>query len=218
MYTHLVSPHYRHTKLQPPFTRDVIDVFEDRVRYWIIEPAKLLLKSSHGWIPAVALSLNYIESIEIYISGEDSRNQSREFFKRGFWRIFQAEKQSIEVKAAIASALYGSLRCGFAHDGMARAGINFSTTWPQTFLVTWPKVNGDFDSSGSLESAIINPIAFVEGIEKHFNRYINDLKRGEPLELLQAFKNAVELKWGLGKPGRLVAMTEEEFFGVPHVK
>ena len=45
---YFVSPSFTHEKLEPPFLRDVIDVFEDRMRHWLIAPAKQLLDVQHG--------------------------------------------------------------------------------------------------------------------------------------------------------------------------
>lgn len=212
MHTHLVSPHFTHKKLQPPFLRDVIDVFEDRVRYWLIEPARSLLNLPAGLVPAAAMATTYFESIEIYCSGQDSKNRSREFFCNGFRRIFQAERQPEEIQNAIANALYSALRCGFAHDGMPRSGINFSTSHPQTFLVTWPLKDGSFDPKGKLQSALVNPRAMIRGIDEHLTDYVRALRRGADKQQVQNFLAAVELKWELSRPGRLVAMTEEEYF------
>ena len=43
--------------------------------------------AKHAKLPdvaAVALMVNYFEGIEIYVTGEDSKNKSFEFFTRGF--------------------------------------------------------------------------------------------------------------------------------------
>jgi hypothetical protein len=212
--THLVSPNFNHRKLKPPFHRDVVDVFEDRVRHWLLAPAKLMLEQPprFGLIPATSIVVGYIEPIEIYISGEDSDRKSREFFCRGFRRIFQAEGQPEEVQEAVANAIYRAIRCGFAHDGMPKQGVNFSLAYLKPFLVTWPMKDGRFLPAGKLESVIVNPKLFVDRIEKHFDGYIRDLRRGADEALVSNFNKAVAMKWALGVPGRLVAITEEQFF------
>jgi hypothetical protein len=211
--THFVSPHFDHRKLQPPFDRDVIDVFEDRVRHWLLAPAKLLLAqpTNLGLVPAASIAVGYFEPIEIYMTGEDSDRRSSEFFCRGFRRVFQVEGQTEDVQKAIAKALYSALRCGFAHDGMPKQGINFSPTFQRPFLITWPKEAGFFVTTGKLESAIINPKLMVDGIERHFDAYIRDLRRGADAALVSNFKKAIAMKWALGEPGRFVATTEEQF-------
>ena len=57
---HYLSPNFTHEKLEPPFYKDVVDVFEDRMLNWLLLPAKDLLKLRHGSVAAVALATNYI--------------------------------------------------------------------------------------------------------------------------------------------------------------
>ncbi len=91
---HFISPNFTHEKLETSRYEDLLDVFEDRMRNWIIIPAKHLLELHHGEIAAVAIATSYIEGIEIYISGKDSKNQSNKFFRSGFHRIFNPTSTS----------------------------------------------------------------------------------------------------------------------------
>ena len=81
---HHISPKYTHEKLDSPGYNDLVDVFEDRMREWLLEPSLHLLKLEHGDVPAVSLVLGYFEGIEIYYSGKDSKGASKDFFRRGF--------------------------------------------------------------------------------------------------------------------------------------
>jgi hypothetical protein len=207
---HLISPNYTHEKLEPPLFKDVVDVFEDRMRHWLLEPAKSLLKIKHGSVPAIALAINYIEGIEIYESGCDSKDKSREFFVRGYKRIFSPVSGETYMQDSIAKALYKLLRCGFAHDAMFRSGIYFNLEIEEAMIITWPKKNGEFDPNGKFESAIINPKRFIECIEIHFNNYMKSLRSKKSNDTQEKFKKAVELKWAIGKPSPFVGMTEGE--------
>ncbi|SMF94230.1 hypothetical protein SAMN02949497_1539 [Methylomagnum ishizawai] len=207
-----ISPNYTHKKLEPPFFRDQIDVFEDRIRHWLIEPAKTLLKHKHGKIPAVFLVINYIEGIEIYISGEDSKNKSKDFFKRGYKRIFASVSGEDYMQDAVAEGLYEMLRCGFAHDAMFRDGIYFSDIRKEAMFIDWPKINGKFDSCAKLKSVVINPARFIECIEIHFDFYLKELKSIHPNVAQENFKKAVKLKWPLAGTSRLIDVTEDEFY------
>jgi len=208
---HYVSPSFTHEKLELPFYKDVLDVFEDRMVNWLLLPAKQLLDLKHGSVAAVALATNYIEGIEIYVSGKDSKGRSKEFFRRGYRRIFATISGSVEFQEAIADALYDLLRCGFAHDAMFRSGIYFSTVRKDAFTVTWPKMDGQFDPNGHMESAIINPVRFVQCIEMHFKEYMKELRSKNVADAKQNFLKAVALKWRLGEPGHFVGMSEAEF-------
>ena len=205
-----ISPSFTHEKLESPTYEDLVDVFEDRVHKWFLLPASKLLELANCDVAAVALLLNYFESIEIYISGEDSKNRSAEFFARGFARVFSVQHPTLSAK--IAAAFYDQARCGFAHDGMFRNRVFFSTARPDPILATWPKKDGIIDESREVESFIINPPRFYESIQLHFDRYIARLREGTDTELGCAFVKAVALKWALGEPDRAVGMTEDEFF------
>ncbi len=208
---HFVSPNFTHEKLEPPLYKDVLDVFEDRMLNWLIGPSKHLLKLKHGGVPAVALATNYIEGIEIYASGKDSKNRSKEFFRRGYKRIFAMVSGPVEFQEAIADALYELLRCGFAHDAMFRSGIYFSTVRKDAFIVSWPKKDGRFDPKGRMESAVINPFRFVECIELHFKDFMKSLRAKDAKDERERFLAAIALKWSLGDPGHFIGMTEAEF-------
>lgn len=206
-----VSPHFTYEKLEPPFYRDLVDVFEDRMLNWLLVPAKKLLEIPHGAVPAVALATNYIEGIEIYISGTDSKGRSKEFFRHGFKRIFTTGTGSDQLLSAVADALYESLRCGFAHDGMFRSRIYFSSIRKEALTVTWPRKGREFDPEGKLQSAVINPARFVESIELHFKQYMRELRAVKPSQTQENFRAAIALKWKPGEAEPLIAMTEEEF-------
>ncbi|MDW5445182.1 hypothetical protein [Polaromonas sp. SM01] len=212
MFKHLVSPRYTYKKLEPPFYRDVVDVFEDRMRGWVLGPALQLLSSDPNSVAAITLATNYFEGIEIYHSGEDSRDRSREFFRRGFQRVFSVRDQPPDVHDYIANCLYGMLRCGFAHDSMFRSGINVSTVRSEPIFITYKKKDGEVDMSARLESVVINPSVFVSGVERHFSSYISALRRARDITLKSNFEKAIALKWQLGRPGNVIGITEERFF------
>lgn len=212
---HFISPNFTHEKLEPPFFKDIVDVFEDRMLHWLILPAKELLNIRHGDVAAVALATSYMEAIEIYLSGLDSKKRSREFFIRGFKRVFSKNSAPDFMWEAFASALYELMRCGFAHEGIFRNGIYFSKVRPEAFLITWPKKDGDFDPEGKLQSVVINPHRFVDGIEDHFRSYIRDLRRMSNSPLQERFMAAVNLKWDFSGSERIVGLTEGEFYRDP---
>jgi hypothetical protein len=201
---HFISPSFTHEKLESPTYEDLVDVFEDRVRKWFLLPASKLLELPNCDIAAVALLSNYFEGIEIYISGQDSRNRSAEFFARGFGRVFLIQHPTLSGK--ITTAIYNQARCGFAHDGMFRNRVFFSRARTDPILVTWPKKDGVFDEAKTVESIVINPSRFYESIELHFNRYIKRLREGANTV------KAVDLKWALEAPDPAVGMTQDEFF------
>jgi hypothetical protein len=206
-----ISPNYTFSKLEPPLYKDIVDVFEDRMRNWLLGPAKSLLRVKHGYVAAVALATNYIEGMEIYCSGMDSKNRSRAFFIRGYKRIFGPVGGEVFMQDAVGAAIYEMLRCGFAHDAMFRSSIIFSSRYKEAMRIAWPKKNGQFDPEGQLGSAIINPRRYIECIELHFEEYIVQLRSKSDNVAQENFKKAVDIKWRIGKDGPIIGVSEEDF-------
>ena len=213
MTHHYISPTHTHEKLESPSYSDLIDVFESRMRNWLIEPAKQLLKLEHGDVPAVSLLLGYFEGIEIYLSGQDSKGASKEFFRRGFKRIYRPAPENEHLYDHVIDALYDQARCGVAHDGLFRNRVFFSDGRPEALNVTLPRKDGEFVPNGNVESIVINATRFVEGVAKHLDQYVAALRSGQDQTLKENFLATVALKWGLDEPHRVIGMTEDEFFG-----
>jgi len=207
-----ISPRFGHQKLESPIYEDLVDVFEDRMRHWFLKPAERLLETPDCQIAAVALLIAYFEGIAIYLSGEDSKNRSFEFFTEGFSKVFSIDHEDKSSSKIIARAIYDQARCGFAHDGMFRNRVFFSDVPSRPLLVSFRKKNGILDLS-QFESIVINPFRFLESIRIHFEGYVKSLREGSDTNLKRAFQNAVRLKWALGEDSHAIGMTEEDFYG-----
>lgn len=207
-----ISPSFGHQKLESPTFEDLVDVFEDRIRQWFLKPAELLLQTLDCQIAAVALLIAYFEGIAIYLSGEDSKNKSFEFFTDGFFKVFSIDHEDKSAHKIISRAIYDQARCGFAHDGMFRNRVFFSNVPSRPLLVSFRKKNGVLDLS-QFESIVINPFRFYESILIHFEGYVKSLREGSDSALKQAFQDAVKLKWALGGEARAIGMNEEKFYG-----
>ena len=83
-----LTPNYDHEKLADPTCTDLIDVFEDAWKGYVLDQVEVLLRNPNGDIAAMTLLCSYFESIEALHRGESSDRQSREFFVRGFLRVF----------------------------------------------------------------------------------------------------------------------------------
>ena len=106
-------PKYDHEKVANPSLADLIDVFEDAWKGYILVPAQVLLNTPNGDIAAIALLSPYFESIEALYRGESSNRKSQKFFIDGFLRVFEkssglADKR--EAKIAAANAIYENVR------------------------------------------------------------------------------------------------------------
>ena len=130
-----ISPNYEGKKLDPGRTDDLIDVFEDRVRYWLLEPAKNLLKTQHGDVAALCLVLTYFEGITIYLKGKDSKNNSKAFFREGFLEVMRVSGIDDHLLGRVADVIYTDARCGFFHDGCFRSKIFVSPDASHDLLI-----------------------------------------------------------------------------------
>ena len=111
----LISPNYTHEKLQNSSIPDLIDVFEDLWCGYIFEPVRSLIDSPHGSVAAMSVLCSYYEAIESLYTGQPSRNRSREFFVKGFSRVFS----SSEGMDAAANEVYIHVRCKLANKAFS---------------------------------------------------------------------------------------------------
>jgi len=217
---HRISPRYDHEKIENPTLEDLIDVFEDSWRGFVLTPAKALLKHPDGDVAAMTLISSYFEAIWIYMTGEDSDGRSKEFFVNGFGCCFRADSAgstgsagSAEIEIA-AKEIYKHIRCGLAHTGMLTLRVNFSRVGAKAFYLTYPKKSdGSLSTSVPVSSIVVNPLMMYEGVLQHFERYVEALRTGEQSDLSVPFQKAVSRLWGLEEGDNIIGMTEAEYKG-----
>jgi hypothetical protein len=206
----MISPNFPDEKLNDPSLEDLIDVFEDRIKWWVIEPACVLLAMPHGFVAAMCLLLTYFEGYAIYRRGEDSKGHSKVFFREGFRDVFRNVTVDPALLDRVSDVLYGDARCGFFHDGMLRERILFSEQFEAEFVVTVPKIDGNPDPTGPIVSILINPRSFCRTVATHFVDYVAELRDVKNTALRTNFKAAVDAKWA---PDTAVpiGMSEDDF-------
>jgi hypothetical protein len=202
----LISPNFLHNKLQDPTIDDLVDVLEDRLMYWLLEPAKKLASNRVEQVAALSLLLSYFEGIWIYIQGEDSRRRSREFFESGFVEVFRPSGINEAVLKRVAGVLYEDARCGFFHDGMFRERIFFGKLRGGAMHVTLPRINGAIDEDGVIQSIIIDVEEFCHYVEGHFRELIIRLRDSAHSELRSKFQAMCRQKWDYDGDPRVIAL------------
>jgi hypothetical protein len=193
-----ISPNYLSDKLSDPTLDDLIDVFEDRVKGWVLNPAYDLLRNPHFRIASLCIQLTYFEGIWGYVTGVDSKNRSKEFFRKGFIDVFRIEGTNQNLLGRAADVIYEDARCGFFHDGMFRSRL-FFTSRGFALEITLPKQNGIIDQAGEIKSIMIDSCLFYDAIDNHFDTLIKRLRNGSDQELIENFKNGWELRKGSPK-------------------
>ncbi len=123
----LLTPKYDHEKVSNPSLADLIDIFEDARKGYILVPAQVLLNTPHGDIAAMTLLYPYFESIEALHRGESSVNKSKVFFIDSFLRVFEKILGPADEQAAkyAAKAIYVNVRSGVAHTGIPKDPVHF---------------------------------------------------------------------------------------------
>jgi hypothetical protein len=205
-----ISPNFSDEKLKTGSLDDLIDVFEDRLKYWLLAPAKALLGVLFGELAALSLLFGYFEPFAIYRKGQDSRGQSKAFFRAGFVEVLQKAPVSESVLGRIADLLYEEARCGLFHEGMMREHIFFGNA-PGELMVTVPRVDGKIDENGRIQSVVIDPRKFFVVVERHVTEYLKSLRDPSNAELRENFKRTIVLRWRINEPDGIIGMTKEEF-------
>lgn len=182
-----ISPRFTLEKLKSTRIEDWIDIYEDRIRGWLLDHAAALTHRPHSNAAVFQLALTYFEGWAQYRYGEDSTGRSQEFFVRALMDVFPHYRQKghsiseAPEKDMVVRLFYRAARCGLVHDGQARQGIFFHNGLPSTMVVF------DMDGSGQPNAIVINVRRFLADIGGHFERYIATLRDPSNRELRDNF-------------------------------
>jgi len=202
-----ISPNYPQEKLDNPTIDDLIDVFKDRVFNWLFEPAKKLITEKHGYFGALCLLLTYFEGIWTYMTGTDSKRNSKKYFKEAFLDVFSSSGHDPHLLNRIATIMYEDGRCGFFHDGMLRSRIFLTDLNHIDMLITLPrKADGNIDVNGKIESILIDPKYFMVAIERHFIDYLLCLRNPAQKVKRKKFLKIAKEKWDYEGEGAVMGL------------
>jgi len=204
--TAFISPRFGHSKLHNPSIEDLVDVLEDRIRSWVLEPSRKLTSDPIEQYAALSLMLSYFEGIWIYIEGRDSKNQSREFFEAAFVDVFRSSNMNERLLRRVGEVLYKDARCGFFHDAMFRERIFLGKPRDGVMHITLPRVNGAIDENGTIESVLIDVEEFYRYIEGHFRNLVARLRDPSRTVLRSNFHKMCREKWKYEGEPRVVAL------------
>ena len=185
----MISPHFDSKYLENPTLDKRIDVFEDRIRHWIIDQAKTVLHQPHGIMASLLISSVYFELYAIYSRGEDSGRRSKDFFTVGFNSVFNIDDESDEMTKMMAEAFYHHVRCGLYHFGTVKPRIALDG---ETDLLSFT-VDQEVDDEYDFSSAVFNPAKWIDVIDRHFAKYIDRLRDDRETELRSNFLRAWQI-------------------------
>jgi hypothetical protein len=202
-----ISPSYSDSKLDSPSVEDVIDVYEDRVRHWLLGPAKTLLSQEHGRPSAFCVLLTYFEGASSYKLRQSSKNRSKEFFCSGFVDVFASSGVPRQVLRRVGELLYSDARCGFFHDGMFRERVYFAEM-NRDIVVTLPKEGGTLDSEGEISSVLIDVARCHAAVVRHFEAAVSHLREPKNESDRDAFFAFFKTQCDWETPGPVIGLHE----------
>jgi hypothetical protein len=205
--TVFISPHFGYPKLQNPSIDDLVDVLEDRIKSWVLEPARKLASGPVEQYAALSLMLSYFEGIWIYIQGKDSKNRSQEFFEAAFVEVFLSGSLNERMLKRLAEVLYKDARCGFFHDGMFRDRIFIGKPKGGVMHVTLPRIDGVIDGNGIIESVFIDVEEFYRYVDGHFRKLVARLRDSSQVDLRSNFHKMCREKWKYEGEPRVIALS-----------
>lgn len=206
-----LTPHYDHEKVANPTCADLVDIFEDAWKGYILAQVPVLLGNPNGDIAAMTLLCSYFESIESLHRGESSDRRSKEFFVQGFLRVFQKHSDP-NVAIAAAEAIYRHVRCGVAHTGFPTLRVHIQRTNPNAFILTYPLLpDGQLDPKSSVQSVLVNAQRMYDAVNWHLDQFVEALRHPDDVTLRMNFDRLMRSSWGIGEDDNVVGMTETEF-------
>lgn len=155
-----------------------VDVYEDRVKGWFLDVVTpyVIPESSPGDYLAVMVALSYIEGVEQYRKGEDSKSSSCRCFKVSSCRIFpEASEEAID-------RLWRDVRNGMFHDGFTKGPTLLSHDGRLAICIENKYLR-------------INPMLLLKGVIDDFKQYIAQLRETPDSSLARNFSNHWDTHW-----------------------
>ncbi len=143
--------------LDPANVLDKIAIYERQVTEWFIKPAIKLSKNIDEGFICLMICLSYIEGVEQYRQGKNSKGNSSIFFKSSLNRIYTNVFSNSELQN-----IFDEARNGLFHDGMSRGSVIISNTYAKSI---------EFNS----DELLINPQMLIADIKQDFESYIQEL-------------------------------------------
>ena len=173
-------------RITPNFSfRDLSDkqglepkIYQDMVETWMIRPVEALLKnyppdSNYRGMAALAIALQFFEQHGEFLTGESSRNRSREFFCRAFDKVFKKGSPPSEM-------VYKWARCGLFHSAcLSHELLIDAAGLGRTTFSNNPMIPGGW---------LVNPLLLVGEIRSYVEQYRNELESEPNKELAVNFR------------------------------
>jgi hypothetical protein len=163
-----------------------IDVYEDRVRGWLVRWAEYLNSvkiddRKHAGFAVLHLSLSYFEAFTIFLRGREApRGKSSEFFRAGVLEVFP-ELKGDGNRDSILRILWEDGRNGLFHRGIALKRIRLRDNLERAFR---------FEATEGEKRVFVCRHSLVWRLLAHLDRYLGRLRNPTEIELRRNFDEA----------------------------
>jgi hypothetical protein len=175
--TFAISPRFTLEKLASGKLDDMIDVFEDQMLGWLIDPANQLKPHQHAGFAILAVVLSYFEPIGQFLTGEEG--SSKKQFGRGLREVFPGLNAAVTDE--VVNELYDQLRCGMFHRGITKGKVLIAPDGDHALALRWA-------SDGSIMHIVVVPRNLMYHLEQHLERYLGALREPSNTELRKNFE------------------------------
>lgn len=160
-----VSARFTADKLAGGKIEDMIDVFEDQVLYWHVEPAKMIRDYQHAGFAVLAIILPYFESVGYLQTGSPAKP----------WRHFLSGMEAVFpeviplVPKIILREFFDQVRNGVAHSGITKSKVVVAPAGRSPFEVL-------VENGRIVRSIQVVPRLLIDEVENHLRRYVAQLR------------------------------------------
>jgi len=169
-----------------------IDVYEDRVRGWLVRWAEYLNSvkiddRKHAGFAVLHLSLAYFEAFAVFLRGREApRGKSFEFFRVGMLEVFPELKVDGH-RESILRILWQDGRNGLFHRGLALKRLRLRDDLERAFRL---------EAAAGDERVLVCRHSLVWRLLAHLDRYVGRLRNPGETELRQNFGEAWRIVHG----------------------
>ena len=166
------------------FENHKLRLFQEQIEGWVIKVAKEIKDKEigHADFAVLAILLSYFENIAKFKVGFNKVGMSGDYFRKGLKMVFPKLKKGQKNK--IHDLFYSQTRSGLYHVGL-----------------TGPKVELDCSINAPFvfknKRLIICPEKMIPEIQKHFDKYCQDLRDPKNRTLRVNFEKRLKFVWGV---------------------
>lgn len=166
------------------FESHKLRLFQEQIEGWVIKVAKEIKDKEigHADFAVLAILLSYFENIAKFKVGFNRDGKSDYYFRKGLKMVFPKLKKGQKNK--IHDLFYSQTRCGLYHVGLTGSRVELDCSINEVFVFNNKRL-------------IICPERMIPEIQKHFDKYCQDLRDPKNRTLRVNFEKRLKFVWGV---------------------